>query len=69
MSLGARINIIQLTYKAILRFVVHWECWFVSLVSRILQLMYFKFSLRYNKDKRQSDAYYRLVGELSECGR
>jgi transposase len=23
--------------------------------------MYFKFSLRYNKDKRQSDAYYRLV--------
>jgi len=23
--------------------------------------MYFKFSLRYNKDKQQSDAYYRLV--------
>lgn len=30
-------------------------------VSRILQVMYFKFSLRYNKDKQQSDAYYRLV--------
>ena len=28
---------------------------------RILQVMYFKFSLRYNKDKQQSDAYYRLV--------
>ena len=27
----------------------------------ILQLMYFKFSLRYNKDKQKSDAYYRLV--------
>lgn len=26
-----------------------------------MQLMYFKFSLRYNKDKQQSDAYYRLV--------
>jgi transposase len=26
-----------------------------------LQVMYFKFSLRYNKDKQQSDAYYRLV--------
>lgn len=26
-----------------------------------LQAMYFKFSLRYNKDKQQSDAYYRLV--------
>jgi transposase len=31
------------------------------LVSGILQAMYFKFSLRYNKDKQQSDAYYRLV--------
>lgn len=31
------------------------------LVTRILQVMYFKFSLRYNKDKQQSDAYYRLV--------
>ena len=29
--------------------------------TRILQVMYFKFSLRYNKDKQQSDAYYRLV--------
>ena len=28
---------------------------------RILQVMYFKFSLRYNKDKQQSDEYYRLV--------
>ena len=26
-----------------------------------MQVMYFKFSLRYNKDKQQSDAYYRLV--------
>ena len=26
-----------------------------------MQVMYFKFSLRYNKDKKQSDAYYRLV--------
>lgn len=26
-----------------------------------MQEMYFKFSLRYNKDKQQSDAYYRLV--------
>jgi transposase len=31
------------------------------LAGRILQVMYFKFSLRYNKDKQQSDAYYRLV--------
>jgi transposase len=31
------------------------------LVTRILQVMYFKFSLRYNRDKQQSDAYYRLV--------
>lgn len=31
------------------------------LIGRILQVMYFKFSLRYNKDKQQSDAYYRLV--------
>jgi hypothetical protein len=31
------------------------------LITRILQVMYFKFSLRYNKDKQQSDAYYRLV--------
>jgi transposase len=30
-------------------------------ITRILQVMYFKFSLRYNKDKQQSDAYYRLV--------
>jgi transposase len=30
-------------------------------VNRFLQLMYFKFSLRYNKDKEQLDAYYRLV--------
>lgn len=29
--------------------------------NRILQVMYFKFSLRYNKDKQRSDAYYRLV--------
>lgn len=26
-----------------------------------MKVMYFKFSLRYNKDKQQSDAYYRLV--------
>ena len=26
-----------------------------------MQVMYFKFSLRHNKDKQQSDAYYRLV--------
>ena len=26
-----------------------------------MQVMYFKSSLRYNKDKQQSDAYYRLV--------
>ena len=31
------------------------------MISGILQVMYFKFSLRYNKDKQQSDAYYRLV--------
>lgn len=30
-------------------------------VTGILRVMYFKFSLRYNKDKQQSDAYYRLV--------
>lgn len=30
-------------------------------VAGILQVMYFKFSLRYNQDKGKSDAYYRLV--------
>ena len=30
-------------------------------VNRISLVMYFKFSLRNNKDKQQSDAYYRLV--------
>jgi len=39
-----------------------------------LWVMYFKFSLRYNKDKQQSDAYYRLVesyrnGEGRVCHR
>ena len=29
--------------------------------TRFLPVMYFKFSLRYNKEKQQSDAYYRLV--------
>ena len=51
----------DLTYTGILRFVVHKGCWFVLQVTPILQVMYFKFSLRYNKDKNQSDAYYRLV--------
>lgn len=30
-------------------------------IGRVLLLMYFKFSLRYNRDKQQTDAYYRLV--------
>lgn len=30
--------------------------------------MYFKFSLRYNKDKQQSDAYYRLVESYRNAG-
>ena len=29
--------------------------------------MYFKFSLRYNHDKKQSDAYYRLVESYRNC--
>ena len=32
-----------------------------GMVTEFCRLMYFKFSLRYNKDKQQSDAYYRLV--------
>ena len=30
--------------------------------------MYFKFSLRYNKDKQRSDAYYRLVESYRNVG-
>jgi transposase len=33
-----------------------------------LQVMYFKFSLRHNKDKQQSDAYYRLVESYRNAG-
>jgi transposase len=58
---GVRHKIVQPTYEAFIHFVVHRGCWFALAVNRFLQLMYFKFSLRYNKDKRQSDAYYRLV--------
>lgn len=52
---------VYLTYKGFVCFVVHWGCWIIWIVNRVLQEMYFKFSLRYNKDKQQSDAYYRLV--------
>ena len=58
---GVQVKIVQLTYKGNLRFVVHKGCWFALSVTPILQVMYFKFSLRYNQAKQQSDAYYRLV--------